>query len=62
MSKHASVTGTGVADALARYQAGAFAEAAALFAALSAAAPQDATLLRLHGLALVRAGDPGAGV
>jgi Flp pilus assembly protein TadD len=62
MSKHESVTEQGLAGALACYQSGAYAEAASLFAALSAAAPLDATLLRLHGLALVRAGDPAAGV
>jgi Flp pilus assembly protein TadD len=50
--------GTGIA----RYQDGAFADAAAIFSALRADHPEDATLLRLHGLSLVRAGDPAAGV
>jgi tetratricopeptide (TPR) repeat protein len=49
-----------LAHAIARYQAGAFAEAAAAFAALRAEDAADATLLRLHGLALARAGEPVA--
>ena len=48
--------------AIARYRAGAFGEAAASLATLRVGAPDDPTLLRLHGLALVRAGDPAAGV
>ena len=36
--------------AIARYRAGAFAEAADALAALGAEAPEDAALLRLHGL------------
>lgn len=46
--------------ALARSQAGAYAEAAEAFAALRAGAPDDATLMRLHGLALTRAGRAAA--
>ncbi len=59
---HASVTKDTIAAAVARYQAGAFREAAAQFAKLSVAAPDDPTLLRLQGLSLVRAGDPALGV
>ncbi len=62
MTTHASVTKDTIAAAIARYQAGAFREAAAQFAQLSAAAPDDPTFLRLHGLSLVRAGDPDLGV
>ena len=46
--------------AIARYRAGAFAEAADALAALGAEAPEDAALLRLHGLALTRAGRAAA--
>jgi Flp pilus assembly protein TadD len=49
-------------EGIARYQDGAFADAAAIFSALRADHPEDATLLRLHGLSLVRAGDAAAGV
>jgi Flp pilus assembly protein TadD len=45
-----------------RYREGAFADAAAIFAALRASCPDNATVLRLNGLSLVRAGDPGAGL
>jgi Flp pilus assembly protein TadD len=58
----AGVGNDAIAAAIARYQAGAFREAAALFADLRVAAPEDPTLLRLQGLALVRAGDPASGV
>jgi len=57
---------TGAADrmatAIARYQAGDFRQAAALFAALRAQDADNPTLLRLHGLALVRGGEASAGV
>lgn len=44
------------------YQAGKYHDAAALFAKLCVEDPDNPTFLRLHGLALVRAGDPPAGV
>src|SRR5580658_5357365 len=62
MTLHASVTKDTIAAAIACYQAGAFREAAAEFAKLSVAAPDDPTFLRLQGLSLVRAGDPDLGV
>jgi Flp pilus assembly protein TadD len=62
MTLHASVTKDTIAAAIACYQAGAFREAAAQFAKLSVAAPDDPTFLRLQGLSLVRAGDPDLGV
>ena len=62
MTIHESVMKDTIAAAVARYQAGAFREAAAQFAKLSVAAPDDPTFLRLQGLSLVRAGDPAAGV
>jgi Flp pilus assembly protein TadD len=62
MAAHESVMNGTIAAALARYQAGAFREAAAQFAELSVAAPEDPTFLRLQGLSLVRAGDPDLGV
>jgi Flp pilus assembly protein TadD len=43
---------------IARYRDGAFADAAAIFASLRDGHPDDATILRLNGLSLVRAGDP----
>ncbi len=52
----ADLTAPTLDAAIVRYQAGAYAEAADAFAVLRAAAPDDATLLRLHGLALTRAG------
>jgi Flp pilus assembly protein TadD len=45
-----------VADGIARYQDGQYAAAAGIFARLLQAAPDDAALLRLSGLSLVRAG------
>ena len=62
MNTHESVMKDTIAAAVARYQAGAFREAAAKFAELSVAAPDDPTFLRLQGLSLVRAGDPDLGV
>ncbi|MCB8883151.1 sulfotransferase [Acidisoma cellulosilytica] len=48
--------------ALAQYQAGAFRDAAEAFGILLTASPGDPDLLRLHGLALVRAGDTDKGL
>ena len=62
MTAHETVMKDTIATALARYQAGAFREAAAQFAKLSVAVPDDATFLRLQGLSLARAGDPDLGV
>ncbi len=62
MTAHETVMKDTIATALARYQAGAFREAAAQFAQLSVAVPDDATFLRLQGLSLARAGDPDLGV
>jgi predicted Zn-dependent protease len=51
-----------IATAMERYQAGAFQQAASLFAALLAQDPDNPTLLRLNGLSLVRGGQAPAGV
>jgi predicted Zn-dependent protease len=51
-----TIAGTELGAAIAQYEAGHHAEAAAAFAALRSAAPDDPTLLRLTGLALTRAG------
>jgi Flp pilus assembly protein TadD len=56
------VTNDPLATAIAQYQAGAFQDAADQFAKLCVAEPNDPTLLRLQGLALVRAGNPTEGV
>jgi tetratricopeptide (TPR) repeat protein len=52
----------GVATAIAHYRAGSFQRAASLFAALRAQDPENAVLLRLNGLSLVRGGQAPAGV
>jgi predicted Zn-dependent protease len=62
MTPRETTTPDTMAAAIARYQAGAYQQAAALFAALRAEDPDNPTLLRLNGLALVRGGEAPAGV
>jgi predicted O-linked N-acetylglucosamine transferase (SPINDLY family) len=58
-----SLNGAATMDAaIARYQAGAFEEAAALFAAFRVGAPEAPTPMRLQGLALSRAGRVAEGL
>ncbi len=51
-----------LAAALERYEAGAYHEAAEMFEAALQHAPDDATMLRLHGLSLTRAGKASDGL
>ena len=62
MSRPEAAALDGMAEAIAHYQARDYRQAATLFAGLRADDPDNPTLLRLNGLALVRGGDVPDGV
>ncbi len=62
MTQNGAIASVTIATAMEHYQAGSFQQAASLFAALLAQDPDNPTLLRLHGLSLVRGGQAPEGV